>query len=774
MFVAHKTNIKKLAVILISSGFLAACNQVGSNSSPTSSNATEHAAVENTKESQKILQIVNHSSSVIDHINILNESGQVIFKSTTGLNCKNNQDCNVDLNGLITTEAMIAKLYNAKSQLVSMVKLKDNSQNFKYTTIYANDTMFGTQLFKKLIIAENLSIEAVVEQLTKFFNNRDSKVSIFTELGAYYSEQLANGRIHNEAEFYKLLISDMKHGKAISGKKLLARAYVPELRTSLMSCDNELGNKIFDTISPLGKAFGKEAISGIVEEGKAIFNWACPAETVDFKGEFDKINEKLADIQSSIDALGVSVDALRAFIVQDATYQEKIYMNELYVNESDYNSTYQTILLGANESSLVAYFAANGGIDKVQKKAVTDPKFGALFGPEGIFTTINAQNRNIKNLTDDALIEKITYTMIAKCGSASNIKNSNGEPMDIFKETNLCTLRAINMGMYLAHVSQLSRLRMLDVVNAISTAKTPELSFPNGFGNGIGVLWKDVPAIINKENGERVTNAAKIILDGIVFTPSKDLDDMNIKLTIGADADCGVSKFEKTKVFPDVIKYKDESGNEHKDSNGKAYDSITVTMACNGKKPSTRPLLPGGVYHIDTSNNGDPNTWIGMDNSVDWEINEKINPFISPEAIQFNGIIGVYEGTYGSTRLGDFEWMKASLIAQGRDEFAYGLYLLKSYGETHYTDVRTNIGTKLFLPYSFNYDGWKNITIWAAKDYGTRADIYGSSDKTNAYMIQFDGKNYRTGNDAYVNAGGWRKFKPNKKYGDGPGGVEIQ
>ena len=51
-----------------------------------------------------------------------------------------------------------------------------------------------------------------------------------------------------------------------------------------MSCDNELGNKIFDTISPLGKAFGKEAISGIVEEGKAIFNWACPAETVDFKG----------------------------------------------------------------------------------------------------------------------------------------------------------------------------------------------------------------------------------------------------------------------------------------------------------------------------------------------------------------------------------------------------------------------------------------------------------------------------------------------------------
>ena len=44
---------------------------------------------------------------------------------------------------------------------------------------------------------------------------------------------------------------------------------------------------------------------------------------------------------------------------------------------------------------------------------------------------------------------------------------------------------------------------------------------------------------------ERVTNAANIILDGIVFTPSKDLDDMNIKLTIGADADCGVSKFRK-------------------------------------------------------------------------------------------------------------------------------------------------------------------------------------------------------------------------------------
>ncbi|RTL12232.1 MAG: hypothetical protein EKK54_04585 [Neisseriaceae bacterium] len=149
MLLKHKTNLKRLAIVLIGSGLLAACNQAGDSS--TSANATQNTAVESTKESQKILQIVNHSSSVIDHINILNESGQVIFKSTTGLNCKNNQDCNVDLNGLITTEAMIAKLYNAKSQLVSMVKLKDNSQKLKYTTIYANDTMFGTQLFKKLI-----------------------------------------------------------------------------------------------------------------------------------------------------------------------------------------------------------------------------------------------------------------------------------------------------------------------------------------------------------------------------------------------------------------------------------------------------------------------------------------------------------------------------------------------------------------------------------------------------------------------------------------------
>lgn len=762
MLFAHKIKYKKLAIVLIGSGLLAACNQAG-NSSSTPANALQHAAVKSAKESQKVLQIVNHSSSVIDHINILNESGQVLFKSTAGLNCINNQNCNVDINGLITTDTMIAKLYNAKNQLVSMVKLKDNSQKLKYTIVYANDTIFGTQLFKNLIVAENLSRETVVEQLTKFFNNGDYKISIFTELGAYYSEQLAKGRIHNETEFYKLLINDMKHGKAISGKKLLARAYVPELQTSLMGCDNELGNKIFDTISPIGKIIGKEAISGIAEEGKAIFNWACPAETVDFKAEFDKINEKLDMIQSSIDALGGDVKALRKLIIAERINTDAIYMDTLSDNEDVFNSNYQAFLKGVNESSLVAYLAANEGIDKVEKEA-RGSNTNALFGLDGLFTTINDQNKNIRKLTSDNLVKELTQTMIAKCGSVSNITNDNGDPADIFKETNLCILQTTNMGYYLAMASQLSRLRMLDIVNAINTAKNPHLSFANGFGpNGTAVLWKDVPDIINKDNEKRVINAGKFIVDSIVFIPSKDLYDMNIKLTI--DADCGISKFEKTKVFPSNMKYND-----------KDYDSITVTMACNGKKPSTRALLPGGVYHIDTSNNGNPNTRIAMDNARDWEVNEKINPLIAPSAavvsdsyVSISGRAEVYDNFKGWSVPykvgcpGYFDDINKYLESQGRDlrlnsctTTDYKENGWTKYADAHY-EVKDKMRTKLYIPLMINYDGYKTVAIWRDSN-GLRADYYGQADSSK-WVRLLVGKDYGTGENEFMNVQGYRKFK---------------
>lgn len=63
------------------------------------------------------------------------------------------------------------------------------------------------------------------------------------------------------------------------------------------------------------------------------------------------------------------------------------------------------------------------------------------------------------------------------------------------------------------------------------------------------------------------------------------------------------------------------------------------------------------------------------------------------------------------------------------------------------------------MPFSFNDYGYQNIAIWAAKNYGARADIYGSSDKTEAFMVHFDGKNYLTGNDAYVNIQGWKRSR---------------
>lgn len=520
MFVAHKTNIKKLAVILISSGFLAACNQVGSNSNSTSTNATEHAAVENTKESQKVLRIVNHSSSVIDHINILNESGQVIFKSTTGLNCKNNQDCNVDLNGLITTEAMIAKLYNAKNQLVSMVKLKDNSQKLKYTTVYANDTIFGAQLFKNLIIAEKVSGEVVFKQLINFFGGSNQSMNVLTGLGAYYSEQLANGRIHNDEEFYKLLINDMKHGKVISGKKLLARAYVPELRTSLMSCNNENVNKVFDTIAPFGKIIpGGEAIAGVAEEAKAIYNWTCPAETVDFKAEFDQINEKLDTIQDSVLTVTKNVQEFRDMVNNQTLAAEQVTLESLYSQEDTFNRVYYNFMDQVNEKESVnkfqsfhQYVNSQGGLDKFDN---------TTYAP--ISNDINGIVRGLPNQYNslNELINHLPYLVALLNAQCSDLSKISG---DIIAKRNYCNLITMQVGVKVAAYARMSQLRMSDAVAAINSSPHPE-KYSNPFSDekGKGITWSKVPQRII-ERYEQEMESINTFYKKTLITPAAGLD----------------------------------------------------------------------------------------------------------------------------------------------------------------------------------------------------------------------------------------------------------
>lgn len=128
---------KILATLLICGGLLTACNQAGNSAS--SANTPQHAVINNAAETQKFLRVVNHISSTIDHINIVSESGNVIFKSTIGLNCTNNQNCNVDINELITAKSMLAKFYNNKNQVISMATLQDNNQKLIYSTVYTND-----------------------------------------------------------------------------------------------------------------------------------------------------------------------------------------------------------------------------------------------------------------------------------------------------------------------------------------------------------------------------------------------------------------------------------------------------------------------------------------------------------------------------------------------------------------------------------------------------------------------------------------------------------
>lgn len=489
MLLAHKTKIKKLAIVLISSGLLAACNHTGSSSSSTSANATQHAAVNEAEEAQKILQVVNHSGSTIDHISIMSESGQVLFKSTTGLSCTNNQDCNVDLNGLITTKKMLAKLYNNKNQIISMVRLKDNSQKFKYTTVYANDTMFGAQLFTKLVAIEKLNKQAAFQQLIKFFSNSDQSVNVLTELGAYYSQQLANGRIHNEDEFYKLIINDISHGKVINGQKVLSQAYVPELQAGLLGCtnsDNELANHLFETVTPFFKIIPGvgEAVAPIAEGAKGIFNWACPAEAVNFAEEFKQINEKLDSIQETVDKLTLGVQELRDMENNNALSAELTALNDIYTKEEVFNSTYRNFMAEINRDkkesekfqSVHEYVKSLGGLDEISPISKT------IFSEQdGIVGSLSLQYVTMQQLTHQ--LQNLTTLLNAQCSDTSRISG------DIIAKRNYCNFVATQAGIKVAAFARMSRLRMSDAVFVIKTSNHTENS-SNPFGK-TGITWDE-------------------------------------------------------------------------------------------------------------------------------------------------------------------------------------------------------------------------------------------------------------------------------------------
>ena len=743
---AHKTNIKKLAIVLIGSGLLAACNQAGNGS--TSANAPQHVAVESTKKTQKMLRMVNNTGSTIDRVNIVSKSGTIVFKSNTGIGCLNNQDCNININGLLTSKDMLAKFYNSKNQLISMAQLKDNLNQLTYMTVYVNNLIFGTNLFKHLVTYENSTPVTVFGQLTKYFkhdkNNHNN--DLFQDLGNYYAQELKSGHITGEEAFYhKLSTSFASHQTVLAP---ISQTSQPKLMAT-SGCDNATGNTVFNFLTPF--SYVPEvgfAIGLIAGEAKAIFNVACPAAPSNIQSSFDQINKKLDQSEGEIGALGTDIAALRSLVIVQNEDTVNVSMEKLYNNENSYNLFLSNFLFGVGKNSLFDYVESQGGIDNLNKQDLI-----SIFDTRvGIVGSISDQNKNIRNLTSPTVMKQLTDLIHAKCSDYSKITDAKGNPVDILAATDVCNLQVIQTGYYLAALSQQSRLRMLDIARAVNTSKNPAY-YPNNFSYlNKPVIWADVPKIIEQDNTTRVESASEFIQKNAIFLPRQYLESMNIQIT--AESGCFIaSRFEKTKVLPDFMTW-----------NNNNYDSITVGASCNGKKLEARPLLPGGIYHIDASKNK-----IIMDNAESWEKNEKINPFISPEAatlgqgdIERQLIVAVWGnqgGKYAET--GDITWVKNSLIAEGRNEFADFIsdaYQQRSNIKRH-AAIHT-LATKLFLPYSLNFDGYHNITIWMAKGYGARADIYGSSDKTNALMIQFNGKNYLTGNDAFVNVQGWRRSHP--------------
>lgn len=472
-----------ITLLLISSGVLTACNQVGSS---TSASSTQQATKDNNIEIQKFLRVVNHIGSTVDHISIVTESGQIIFKSTTGLNCANNQNCNIDINGLVTEKNMLAKFYNNKNQLISMSSLKDNSQKFMYSTVYTNNTIFGAQLFKKLVTTSKSNNQTVLQQLTKFFKNNDEQVSVLTELGAYYSQQLAKGVIHSENDFYKILISNLSAGKTIVGNPSLL-ATPQKLKAGLLGCDNEMGNKIFETITPFAKLIKGlgEPFEGLTTEAQAIFNWACTADTVDYAAEFDQINEKLDTIQASLDALTDNVQELRDMVNNQALGAEQVVLNNLYDKEEIFNNVYLNFMAEVNKNkidndkfkSVHEYVnSTRGGLDKIKN---SQPLFSEA---NGIIGSLSNQYETIQKLNNQ--LPYLTILLNAQCSDANKISG------DVIEKRNYCNAVTMQVGMKIAAYAHMSRLRMSDAIHTIDTSAYPE-DYLNPFGNGKGITWAE-------------------------------------------------------------------------------------------------------------------------------------------------------------------------------------------------------------------------------------------------------------------------------------------
>ena len=780
----EQNNSKKLKLTILCgllAGVLSGCNSGNSSSNSTPSNVMARNILPDT---QKLLRISNKTGSVISSVSIVTESGQLVHQSNSGLDCADKQSCTLDISGIVTNKNMLAKFYNSSNQLVSMARLKDNTNNLTYMAVYTNSTIFGANLFKQLVIFEKSTPEHVLDQLSKFFKYDSKNDSVFEDLGNYYIQELNKGSITGEESFYQSLSTAFNQHKTIAAPALKTN---PSLLMTSSGCNaNSIGDSVFKFLTPFSEIVKVGGID-IIGLGGTLFDTLCPADSFDFQGAFDQLNEKLDQIQTSIDALGTDVAALRNLVITQNENNVNVSMQQMYNSEIAYNEVYINFLYGSNTKSLSEFVTDRGGLDKLDRNT-----WNILFDTSGgIIGGIAYQNSNIKLLTSAAVLRQLSDIQQSKCGDYTKITDSKGNPADIIAATNLCTLQTIQTGLYMAALTQQAKLRMLDVVQVINSS-TDSVQFRNNFGTRI--LWTDVPNVINENTDSRLNDLFAFMKNNVWY-PLNDFQEMGIDFQ--RPAECLTTRFDRTKVFPDYIKWKDNN-----------YDSITVQMSCPGKSPITRALLPGGKYHVDTANNK-----IILDNAADWERNASVNPLISPVAQALNASGGektdggiviasvIPRGSGADIQIddcGDTNGVKKALIAQGREEIANAYSCEKvgvaDNGPLYYYKTRIKLGeynnTRFYIPVSSRfsskigiYDN-RSFVVWNKAGYGLKADRYGTNlnrggpvedyDLTsynNISLLRFDGHVYFSNYFGNINNGYLilSRNVPDKQYpNDGP------
>lgn len=180
---------------------------------------------------------------------------------------------------------------------------------------------------------------------------------------------------------------------------------------------------------------------------------------------------------------------------------------------------------------------------------------------------------------------------------------------------------------------------------------------------------------------------------------------------------------------------------------GGTNNALHIEFSYNGINYS-RTLLPNGQYNVDQSAGK-----IVMTNAANWETNPAINPYISSVAdtlTSFN-----LSGSNVVMQCGDITAAQNTLISQGRDEMAEGYSCSSIAWGIH---INLPLSTRLYIPVSVNYQGYKSFTIWKKFDYKLRADEYGTDSDSNAFV-----KTYNLSSNAYdggyVNVYGYNSFQ---------------